>query len=205
MLAIATTPAAILASAEGLDAPQRRVPVARVVRMPGRKGHLALNRFPIATVPADTAKKAPAATDSADRPARCRIADEQRQHREHHEDVPLQRHPHRIADRMPKWKHSITNAAIAVTQPPWEKNSTSGTSISMASRRVPARATRDRPQVVGEVLEELAFDPAWADHRVVAHHRGDDEGEVLVELRRRRAHPDDQAHQLRPRSRCRRR
>ena len=37
-----------------------------------------------------------------------------------------------MADRMPKWKHSITTAAIAVTQPPWEKNSTSGTNISMA-------------------------------------------------------------------------
>ena len=37
-----------------------------------------------------------------------------------------------IADRMPKWKHTITNAAIAVGQPPWEKNSASGISISMA-------------------------------------------------------------------------
>ena len=37
-----------------------------------------------------------------------------------------------IADRMPKWKHSMTNAAIAVGQPPWEKNSTSGTSPSIA-------------------------------------------------------------------------
>ena len=37
-----------------------------------------------------------------------------------------------IDDRMPKWKHTITNAAIAVGQPPWEKNSTSGTSPSIA-------------------------------------------------------------------------
>ena len=31
-----------------------------------------------------------------------------------------------IEDRMPKWKQSMTNAAIAVGQPPWEKNNTSG-------------------------------------------------------------------------------
>ncbi len=37
-----------------------------------------------------------------------------------------------IDDRMPKWKHSMTNAAIAVGQPPWEKNNTSGTSPSIA-------------------------------------------------------------------------
>ncbi len=37
-----------------------------------------------------------------------------------------------IADRMPRWKQTITNAAIAVGQPPWEKNSASGISISMA-------------------------------------------------------------------------
>src|SRR6202012_2805893 len=37
-----------------------------------------------------------------------------------------------IDDRMPKWKHSMTNAAIAVGQPPWLKNSTSGTSPSIA-------------------------------------------------------------------------
>ena len=37
-----------------------------------------------------------------------------------------------IDDRMPKWKHSMTNAAIAVGQPPWLKNNTSGTSPSIA-------------------------------------------------------------------------
>ena len=37
-----------------------------------------------------------------------------------------------IADRMPKWKQSITNAAIAVGQPPWENNSANGTNISIA-------------------------------------------------------------------------
>ena len=37
-----------------------------------------------------------------------------------------------IADRMPKWKHSMTNAAMSVGQPPWEKNNASGTSISIA-------------------------------------------------------------------------
>ena len=37
-----------------------------------------------------------------------------------------------IADRMPKWKQSMTNAAMAVGQPPWENNSASGTSISIA-------------------------------------------------------------------------
>ena len=33
---------------------------------------------------------------------------------------------------MPKWKHTITKAAMAVGQPPWEKNSANGTSISTA-------------------------------------------------------------------------
>ena len=37
-----------------------------------------------------------------------------------------------IADRMPKWKQTMTNAAIAVGQPPWENNSANGTSISIA-------------------------------------------------------------------------
>ena len=37
-----------------------------------------------------------------------------------------------IADRIPKWKQSITNAAMAVGQPPWENSSASGTNISMA-------------------------------------------------------------------------
>src|SRR6478609_9736190 len=37
-----------------------------------------------------------------------------------------------IDDRMPKWKHSMTNAAIAVGQPPLEKNNTNGTSPSTA-------------------------------------------------------------------------
>ena len=34
--------------------------------------------------------------------------------------------------RMPRWKHTITKAAMVVGQPPWEKNSASGTSISTA-------------------------------------------------------------------------
>ena len=37
-----------------------------------------------------------------------------------------------IAERIPRWKHIMTNAAIAVGQPPWEKNSTNGTSTSIA-------------------------------------------------------------------------
>ncbi len=37
-----------------------------------------------------------------------------------------------IDDKMPKWKHSMMNAAIAVGQPPWLKNNTSGTKPSIA-------------------------------------------------------------------------
>ena len=37
-----------------------------------------------------------------------------------------------MADRMPRWKHTITKAAMAVGQPPWLNNSTRGTPISMA-------------------------------------------------------------------------
>src|SRR5689334_18074493 len=37
-----------------------------------------------------------------------------------------------IDDRIPKWKHTIANAAMAMTHPPWEKNSTNGTSPSIA-------------------------------------------------------------------------
>ena len=40
--------------------------------------------------------------------------------------------PMGIADRMPRWKHTMTKAAIAVGQPPWENSSTRGTSISIA-------------------------------------------------------------------------
>ena len=57
----------------------------------------------------------------------------------------------------------MTNAAIAVGQPPWEKNSTSGTRHldRGAEMREPARQPAG-PQVVGEVLEELAFDATAA-------------------------------------------
>src|SRR5579875_2199002 len=47
-----------------------------------------------------------------------------------------------IAVRIARWKHTITAAATAVTQPPWEKNNTTGTHISTV---VPPWATiRDR-------------------------------------------------------------
>ena len=62
-----------------------------------------------------------------------------------------------IDDRMPKWKHSMTNAAIAVGQPPWEKNNTNGTSPSMAVLKCASHPRQPAgPQVIGEVLEELA-------------------------------------------------
>ena len=37
-----------------------------------------------------------------------------------------------IDTRMPRWKHTMTTAATVVGQPPWQKNSGNGTSISMA-------------------------------------------------------------------------
>ena len=91
----------------------------------------------------------------------------------------------------------MTNAAIAVGQPPWEKNNASGTRHldRGAEMREPPRHPA-RPQVVGEVLEELPFDAPRPDNRVVAHHRRDHEREVLVELGRGRAEPDHQADEL---------
>ena len=37
-----------------------------------------------------------------------------------------------MALRMPRWKQTMTKAAMAVGQPPWEKSSANGTSISIA-------------------------------------------------------------------------
>ena len=102
-----------------------------------------------------------------------------------------------IADRMPKWKQTMTNAAIAVGQPPWENNSANGTSISIAVLKWASQSRhRARAQIVGELLEELPLQPLRSDQRIVRHHRRDHEREMLVELRRGRAHPDRHAHQL---------
>src|SRR3954470_13973425 len=100
--------------------------------MPGRKDTLRGYRFPITTVPATTANKSTGSgvvmslkptpawpTNNANT--------ENIMNTFHSSGTPIG-----IDDRMPKWKHSITNAAIAVGQPPWEKNNTSGTSPSIA-------------------------------------------------------------------------
>ncbi len=98
---------------------------------------------------------------------------------------------------MPKWKHSITNAAIAVGQPPWEKNSTSGTSPSIAVLKCAShRDSRPGRRSSGKCSKNFRLMHARPEHRVVAHHRRDHEREVLVELGRRRADPDHQADQL---------
>ncbi len=63
-----------------------------------------------------------------------------------------------IADRIPKWKHTITNAAIAVGQPPWEKNSTSGTNISIAVLTwARTRDTRPGRRSSGNFSKNLRF------------------------------------------------
>nr|CRL71190.1 hypothetical protein CPGR_00613 [Mycolicibacter nonchromogenicus] len=100
--------------------------------MPGRKEILRGNRFPSTTVPATTAKstighglvRSPrpmpeCATNSA--------STENIMKTFHSSGTPIG-----IELRMPKWNTSITNAAIAVARPPWEKNNTSGTKPSMA-------------------------------------------------------------------------
>ena len=102
-----------------------------------------------------------------------------------------------IADRIPKWKHTITNrrdrcrpAAVGEEQRQRHQHLDGGADV----RKEPRQPSG--PQVVGELLEEHPFEPPWPHQRVVGHHRGDHEREVLVEFRRRRAHPDHQEHQL---------
>jgi hypothetical protein len=58
---------------------------------------------------------------------------------------------------MPRWKHTITNAAIAVGQPPWEKNSASGISISMAVLMWPADGEPAGAQVVRNFAKNARF------------------------------------------------
>src|SRR5262245_37207480 len=100
--------------------------------MPGRNETLRGNRFPTATVPATTRNNSTGSgvvmsvsptgawpTNSA--------STQNIMNTFHSNGTPIG-----IDDRMPKWKHSITNAAIAVGQPPWEKNNTSGTRPSTA-------------------------------------------------------------------------
>src|SRR5271157_2546690 len=143
--------------------------------MPGRKDTLRGNRFPVATVPATTANSrigsgvvrspSPIAGWPTNSASTLNIMKTF-----HSSGTPIG-----IDDRMPKWKHSMMNAAIAVRQP----------------ARRPART-----QVIREVFEERPFDEPRPEHRVVAHHRRDDEREVLVKLGCCRAEPDHQAHQF---------
>ena len=172
----------IFSSADG-DAPQRGVPIAGVIAHAGQEGDLAREH-----VSQDHRRgqhreqhQWPRGGEVGD--ADVGVCDEQRQHAEDHEDVPLQRHPIGIADKIPRWKHTITNAAIAVGQPPWEKNSANGDQhldggADGASRwEKPAGA-----QVVRELREERALEEARPHHRAVGHHRRDHEREVAGDL-----------------------
>ena len=83
-------------------------------------------------------------------------------------------------------------------QPPCEKNSTSGTRPSTAvppcakNPRQPAWAAGRR----GSCSKNARFEGSAPHERAVRHHRRDHEREVLVQLRGRRAHPDDEEDQL---------
>src|SRR4029077_3278907 len=100
--------------------------------MPGRNDTLRGNRFPITTVPATTTNStigsgvvmsvSPTWAWPTNSASTLNIMNTF-----HSSGTPIG-----IDDRMPKWKHSMTNAAIAVGQPPWEKNNTSGTRPSTA-------------------------------------------------------------------------
>ncbi len=100
--------------------------------MPGRKETLRGNRFPVTTVPATTANSnigsgvvrslSPIEACPTNSASTLNIMKTF-----HSSGTPIG-----IDDKMPKWKHSMTNAAIAVGQPPWLKNSTSGTNPSIA-------------------------------------------------------------------------
>src|SRR5215207_4103232 len=100
--------------------------------MPGRNDTLRGYRFPITTVPATTANNtighglcmSPSPTPAWPTNS---ASTENIMNTFHSSGAPIG-----IDDKMPKWKHSMTNAAIAVGQPPWEKNNTSGTSPSTA-------------------------------------------------------------------------
>ena len=100
--------------------------------MPGRKDTLRGNRFPSTTVPATTTNSSSGSgvvRSASPTPAwptnNASTANIMKTF--HSSGTPIG-----IDDRMPKWKHNITNAAIAVGQPPCEKNSTSGTRPSIA-------------------------------------------------------------------------
>ncbi len=102
--------------------------------MPGRNEILRGNRLPRTTMwPARRRTESPPDRAVQIGQAEVCVGDEQRRAPQkimntfHSSGTPIG-----IADRMPKWKHTMTNAAIAVGQPPWEKNNTSGTNISIA-------------------------------------------------------------------------
>ncbi len=94
--------------------------------MPGRNETLRGNMFPITTVPATTRNSSTGSgvVISVSPISACPTNSASTQNimkTFHSSGTPIG-----IADRMPKWKQIITNAAIAVTHPPWEKNSTRG-------------------------------------------------------------------------------
>src|SRR5882757_6046943 len=100
--------------------------------MPGSKETLRGNRFPSTTVPATTTNntmghglcKSPSPIPACPTNSASTL---NIMNTFHSNGTPIG-----MELRMPKWKHSITNAAIAVGHPPWEKNNTSGTSPSTA-------------------------------------------------------------------------
>src|SRR5882757_7436556 len=100
--------------------------------MPGRKETLRGNRFPSTTVPATTTNNTIGhwlCTSPSPIPA-CPTNSASTlniMNTFHSNGTPMG-----MELRMPKWKQIITNAAIAVSQPPCEKNNTSGTRPSIA-------------------------------------------------------------------------
>ena len=89
--------------------------------------------------------------------------------------------PHQDGRQDAEVKQIITNAATAVGQPPWEKNSTSGTSPSIAVLTWASAGTAGRTQIVGKCSKKARLS-AWPHRQAVRHHRGDDEGEVFGEF-----------------------
>src|SRR5271156_5342816 len=117
-----------------LDAPQRGVPVPRVVTHAGQEGKKPWrgNGFRVTPGPATTANSniGSGVVKSASPIEACPTNSASTLNimkTFHSSGTPIG-----IDDKMPKWKQSMTNAAIAVGQPPWLKNKTSGTNPSIA-------------------------------------------------------------------------
>ncbi len=175
MLAIETMPAFDLLRRRRLDAPQRGIPIARVVAHPRQERDLAREQVSDDNRACDDREQHQRQRCAQVGDPDVRVPDEQRQHAEHHEDVPLERHSHRDRRQDPEVEahhHERRDrrrpAAVGEEQRQRDQHLDRGGEVRHEARQ-PARS-----QVVGEALEEHPLDEPRPEDRIVAHHRRDD-------------------------------